>query len=329
MSQSSSGPLVVETYSQESPPLFEQGINDVVDPNKMNTTQTVTAEQLSFNEFLMNHPAPKRLTEPTLEHYLYFEVLLKEAATLMDKVHKSSSAAQNVRSPTWEKASLQVEDASKHIRAICHYTGIPASHLPTKKELTEMRKAKDLQILQQEAEAKIIAETPAIVAETPATTTTQETVIDDSHKPGTATKRKTPAHEEDEGFITVQTQPTFTSRPVNESRAYSEVLRKANEGKQVNQPIIAQEEPLPRAIPNRPAPAVTERVVYNSECSLSEILQCLMDLQKDNPSHSHIILQAFGLAKDKMRNSQDKFDMGYHLFAAYTHVLSTSEFCTA
>ncbi|GIY23009.1 hypothetical protein CDAR_299321 [Caerostris darwini] len=149
----------------------------------MDTTQTVTAEQLSSNEFLMNHPAPRRLTEPTLEHYLYFEVLLKEAATLMDKVHKSSSAAQNVRSPTWEKASLQVEDASKRIRAICHYTGIPASHLPTKKELTEMRKAKDLQILQQEAEAKIIAETPA-------TTTTQETVIDDSHKPGTATKRK-------------------------------------------------------------------------------------------------------------------------------------------
>ncbi|GIY55605.1 hypothetical protein CDAR_409331 [Caerostris darwini] len=129
-----------------------------------------------------------------------------------------------------------------------------------------------------------------------------------------------------------RTQPTFTSRPVNESRAYSEVLRKANQDKQVShapQPIIAQEEPLPRANPNRPAPAVTERVVYNSECSQSEILQCLMDLQKDNPSHSHIILQAFGLAKDKMRNSQDKFDMGYHLFAAYTHVLSTSEFCTA
>ncbi|GIY52149.1 hypothetical protein CDAR_432392 [Caerostris darwini] len=206
MSQSSSGPPVVETYSPESPPLFEQGINDVVDPNKMDTTQTVTAEQLSSNEFLMNHPAPKCLTEPTLEYYLYFEVLLKEAATLMDKVHKSSSAAQNVRSPTWEKASLQVEDASKRIRAICHYTGIPASHLPTKKELTEMRKAKDLQILQQETEAKIIAETPAIVAETPATTTTQETVIDDSHKPGTATKRKNPAPEDDEGFITVQSR---------------------------------------------------------------------------------------------------------------------------
>ncbi|GIY29073.1 hypothetical protein CDAR_47241 [Caerostris darwini] len=242
----------------------------------------------------------------------------------MDKVHKSSSAAQNVRSPTWERASLQVEDASKRIRAICHYTGIPASHLPTKKELTETRKAKDLQILQQEAEAKIIAETPA-------TTTTQETVIDDSHKPGTATKRK----KDEEGFITVQSKkdkrPTFTSRSVNESRAYSEVLRKANEGKQVShapQPIIAQEEPLPRANPNRPAPAATEGVVYNSECSLSEILQCLMDLQKDNPSHSHIILQAFGLAKDKMRNSQGKFDMGYHLFAAYIHVISTSEFCT-
>ncbi|GIY76580.1 hypothetical protein CDAR_121371 [Caerostris darwini] len=64
-------------------------------------------------------------------------------------------------------------------------------------------------------------------------------------------------------------------------RAYSEVLRKANQGKQVShapQPIIAQEEPLPCANSNRPAPAVTERVVYNSECSLSEIFQCLMDL---------------------------------------------------
>ncbi|GIX70154.1 hypothetical protein CDAR_312761 [Caerostris darwini] len=51
-----------------------------------------------------------------------------------------------------------------------------------------------------------------------------------------------------------RTQPTFTSRQVNESRAYSEVLRKANQGKQVShtpQPIIAQEEPLPCANPNQ------------------------------------------------------------------------------
>ncbi|GIY23083.1 hypothetical protein CDAR_525321 [Caerostris darwini] len=326
MSQTSSGPPAFETYSPESPPLHEQGINEDADSNKMDTAQTVTAEQLSSNEYLLNHPAPRRLTEPTLEHYLFFEMLLKEAATLMDKVHKSSSAAQNVRSPTWEKASLQVEDASKRIRAICHYTGIPASHLPTKKELTEMRKAKDLQILQKEAEEKAIAETPAVA-------TSQEAITADPPKTGTAIKRKTPAPDDDEVFITVQskkkdhrvnmaanlpltnppnttlaadpsmsskkpranrippffvsakgkwwTQPTFTSRPVNESRAYSEVLRKANQGKQVShapQPIIAQEEPLPCANPNRPAPAVTERVVYNSECSLSEIFQCLNHL---------------------------------------------------
>ncbi|GIY81191.1 hypothetical protein CDAR_380031 [Caerostris darwini] len=57
--------------------------------------------------------------------------------------------------------------------------------------------------------------------------------------------------------------------------------------------------------------------------------QCLMDLTNQNTPHSDIILRAFGLAKDKMRSSQDEFDMSYHLFKAYTHVISNSEFCTA
>ncbi|GIY03807.1 hypothetical protein CDAR_288931 [Caerostris darwini] len=128
-----------------------------------------------------------------------------------------------------------------------------------------------------------------------------------------------------------RTQPTFTSRPVNDSKAYSEVLRKANEGKKVShapQPMVAQES-LTCANTNRPAPAVTERAVYNSDCSLSEIFQCLMDLANANPSHSHIILRAFGLAKDKMQSSQNKFDMSFHLLETYTHVISNSEFCTA
>ncbi|GIY06909.1 hypothetical protein CDAR_206491 [Caerostris darwini] len=63
------------------------------------------------------------------------------------------------------------------------------------------------------------------------------------------------------------------------------------------QPIIVRE-PLPAATTNSSAP-----VKASSECSLTEIFQCLMDLVRDNPSHGQIILRAFGLAKDKMRNS--------------------------
>ncbi|GIX73412.1 hypothetical protein CDAR_379921 [Caerostris darwini] len=128
-----------------------------------------------------------------------------------------------------------------------------------------------------------------------------------------------------------RTQPTFTTRLINKNRAYSGVLRQGNKGKQVShapQPIVAQE-PLPSANANSPAPAVSDRAVSNSYCSLSEIFQCLMDLANQNPSHSHILLWTFGLAKNKMRNLQDKFDMSYHLFEAYTHVISNSEFCMA
>ncbi|GIX79215.1 hypothetical protein CDAR_533021 [Caerostris darwini] len=153
----------------------------------------------------------------------------------------------------------------------------------------------------------------------------------------TALKRKSPTSDEDEGFVTVKSrkdkrvntrkQPsTFTSRTVQPEMAFSQILRQGNEEKSAGpapQPIVARE-PLSAASTNSSAPAKP-----SSECSLSEIFQCLMDLVRDNPSHSQIILQAFGLAKDKMRNSLNRFDMTYHLFEAYTDVLSESQFLTA
>ncbi|GIY11651.1 hypothetical protein CDAR_53041 [Caerostris darwini] len=88
--------------------------------NDMDTTITVTAEQLSNTEFL-------------LSHLLFFEDLLKEAAALMTKVQKYQRAANNIKSPTWEKASIPIEESSQRIRAVCTYTGVPASHLPSNK----------------------------------------------------------------------------------------------------------------------------------------------------------------------------------------------------
>ncbi|GIY59040.1 hypothetical protein CDAR_275481 [Caerostris darwini] len=127
--------------------------------------------------------------------------------------------------------------------------------------------------------------------------------------------------------VSTRTQSaTFTSRNVQPTMAFSKILRQGNEAKSVGpapQPIIASE-PLPAATTNSSAP-----VTASSECSLMEIFQCLMDLVKDNPSHGQIILRAFGLAKDKMRNSSNRFDMTYHLFEAYTDVLSESQFLTA
>ncbi|GIX75511.1 hypothetical protein CDAR_298631 [Caerostris darwini] len=139
MSQSSSVPLAVELTSPESPPLHEQGLPDKQD-TAMDTSTTVTAEQLSNTDFLFDHPAPQHLTHPSPEHLLYFEVLLKEAAALMIKVQKHQSVANNIRSPTWEKASPTIEECSRRIRASCMYTGVPASHLPSKKELAEIKK---------------------------------------------------------------------------------------------------------------------------------------------------------------------------------------------
>ncbi|GIY69146.1 hypothetical protein CDAR_376101 [Caerostris darwini] len=136
MSQTSSGPPAVDLASPESPPLHEQGIIDAAtgnNENHMDTTQCATDDDLKDNNYLLSHPAIKKSTEPTLEHYLFFEELLKEAATLMDKVHKSASAAQNVRSPLWETTSMRVEECGRRIRAICTYTGVPASLLPTKR----------------------------------------------------------------------------------------------------------------------------------------------------------------------------------------------------
>ncbi|GIY50973.1 hypothetical protein CDAR_593191 [Caerostris darwini] len=322
MSQSSSGPP--DLTSPESPPLFEQGI--LPDPatatinkdtdSKMDTSQTVTAEQLSCNDFLFGHPAPTRLSDPTPEHLLYFE----------------------------ERASLTIEECSKRIRAICTYTGIPASHLPTKKELLEIKKAKELQ-LQLAAEAAAKEATPP----PPAPTIPEQPNSKELPEQPNSSKRKSPTSDDDEeGFqkvvnkkdrkrpttpskplqkVPTRTQPTtFTSRNVQPAVAFSQILRQGNEEKSVGpapQPIVARE-PLSAATTNSSAPAKP-----SSECSLTEIFQCLMDLVRDNPSHSQIILRAFGLAKDKMRNSLNRFDMTYHLFEAYTDVLSESQFLTA
>ncbi|GIX94862.1 hypothetical protein CDAR_503961 [Caerostris darwini] len=203
MSQTSSGPQV-EDLSPESPPLHEQGINQN-DPSTtdMDITASVSKEDLANNEFLIKNPATIRVSEPTLEHYLFFEELLKEAATLMDKIHKHSSAAHNVRSPTWENASLRIEECSKRIRAICTYTGVPASLLPSKKELIEMRKAKDLEILAKEAEISTQHQhQPTEVI--PAANTNQAAVIVEAKSVGPATKRKSPVSDDDEGFTVVQ-----------------------------------------------------------------------------------------------------------------------------
>ncbi|GIX89478.1 hypothetical protein CDAR_598011, partial [Caerostris darwini] len=85
--------------------------------SEVDTCVSVSKEDLADNDYLNKNPAAKRTSEPTLEHYLFFEELLKEAATLMDKVHKYCRAAQNVQSPTWEKTSLQMEECSMCIRA--------------------------------------------------------------------------------------------------------------------------------------------------------------------------------------------------------------------
>ncbi|GIX92474.1 hypothetical protein CDAR_400401 [Caerostris darwini] len=119
---------------------------------------------------------------------------------------------------------------------------------------------------------------------------------------------------------------TFTSRNFQPTVAYFEILHQGNGGKSVGpvpQPIIVKE-PLPAATKNNSAPVST-----SSECSLTEIFQCLMNLANQNPSHSQIILRAFGLAKDKMRSSSNRFDMTYHLFGAYINILSQSELFTA
>ncbi|GIY34274.1 hypothetical protein CDAR_14161 [Caerostris darwini] len=110
----------------------------------MDVTLTVTREQLNDNNFLSSHPAPHKVLEPSIEHLLFFEELLKEAASLMLQIQKHQSAANNIRGPAWAQASKKVEEYSTRIRAICTYTGIPASHIPTKKEILEMRKEKDI-----------------------------------------------------------------------------------------------------------------------------------------------------------------------------------------
>ncbi|GIY82895.1 hypothetical protein CDAR_527071 [Caerostris darwini] len=60
----------------ESPPLNEQGIIPDSDTNnQMDTTITVTIEELNNTEFLLNHPAPRRLNDSTPDHLFYIEDL--------------------------------------------------------------------------------------------------------------------------------------------------------------------------------------------------------------------------------------------------------------
>ncbi|GIY48017.1 hypothetical protein CDAR_621461 [Caerostris darwini] len=216
MSQSSSG--LTDLTSPESPPLHEQGLprdpetNNSEDTN-MDTSQMVTAEQLSNSDFLFSHPAPHRLSDPTPEHILYFENLMKEAATLMLKVQKHQSAATNIKSPTWERASLTIEECSRRIRAICTYTGVPAYQLPTKKELAELKKDKELRDkiaaeaqlaanAQQVKDAQQAADDQKAAA---AAVTTSDPALPQQPQSATPTsKRKAPASPTpDDDFITV------------------------------------------------------------------------------------------------------------------------------
>ncbi|GIX75339.1 hypothetical protein CDAR_507021 [Caerostris darwini] len=117
MSQTSSGPpdTFTEIFSLDSPSLHEQGILNKATNTAMDTSKIVTRVNLANTDFLINHPAPRRISEQTTEHLLFFEDLFKEATSLTDRIHKFSSAAYNARSPTWEKTSLQIAFAHLHI----------------------------------------------------------------------------------------------------------------------------------------------------------------------------------------------------------------------
>ncbi|GIY43477.1 hypothetical protein CDAR_81541 [Caerostris darwini] len=188
--------------------------------------------QLSNSDFLFSHPAPQ-------------------------------SAATNIKSPTWERNSLTIEECSRRIRAICTYTGVPASHLPAKKELAELKKAKELRD-KIAAEAQLAAEAHQAADAQQAAVTTPIPALPQQPQSATPTpKRKAPASPTpDDDFVTVvskkdrknrvstRTQPsTFTSRTVQPAMAFSQILRQGNEEKSVGpapQPIIARE-PLPAA----------------------------------------------------------------------------------
>ncbi|GIY15712.1 hypothetical protein CDAR_251071, partial [Caerostris darwini] len=165
--------------------------------------------------FLSSHPAPHKVLEPSIEHLLFFEELLKEAASLMLQIQKHQSAANNIRGPAWAQASRKVEEYSTRIRAICTYTGIPASHIPTKKEILEMRKEKDIADLAA-AEAAENIPAPVTMPATPSTQTAAPTTVPAASVTGpaapvqptstTTLKRKSPTSDEDEGFVTVKSR---------------------------------------------------------------------------------------------------------------------------
>ncbi|GIX81313.1 hypothetical protein CEXT_715751 [Caerostris extrusa] len=82
---------------------------------------------------------------------------------------------------------MTIEECSRRIRAICTYTGIPASHLPTKKRASGIKESEGASIqLAAEAAAKEVPPPP------PAPTMPE---------PSNATKRKSPTTDDnDESF---------------------------------------------------------------------------------------------------------------------------------
>ncbi|GIY69277.1 hypothetical protein CEXT_794001 [Caerostris extrusa] len=71
---------------------YEQGIAQTDSAYAdMDTNASVTKEDLAKNDFLIKNPASKRVLEPTLEHYLFFEELLKEGG------HSNGQGFSNTR----------------------------------------------------------------------------------------------------------------------------------------------------------------------------------------------------------------------------------------
>ncbi|GIY00027.1 hypothetical protein CDAR_74211 [Caerostris darwini] len=89
-----------------------------------------------------------------------------------------------------KNASLRIEECSKRIRALCTDTGVPASLLPSKKELIEMRKAKDLETLAKEAESSTQHQSTEVI---PAATINQAPATVEGQSVGPAAAKENPA----------------------------------------------------------------------------------------------------------------------------------------
>ncbi|GIX73415.1 hypothetical protein CDAR_379931 [Caerostris darwini] len=80
--------------------MHEQGISNDENHNAMDTSRTVSGEDLANTDFLLNHPASRRLSEPTVEHSNFngqspkiFQALPKISAPQRGKKHLSKSKA--------------------------------------------------------------------------------------------------------------------------------------------------------------------------------------------------------------------------------------------